>query len=119
MKTALFIIPFFLIILPYFVQIGFYKYSFNRHEHKWRAMHFSIGASFTFYVLAVVLLVIKLFALNILGYIIISMVLLIIIILIIQFRKTEEVQLKQAIKLLIRIYYLISSIAYTILIIYA
>jgi|SRR5690625_375335 len=111
-------LPFILIVIPIFLTFTFYQIMYLISKQRWKAIHFSVQASTIFYIAAVVVLLDKWIEQPLTGYILIGLILTLSIILIIQWKIHTEVILRNGLKLLARISFLIFFIAYIILISY-
>lgn len=119
MKTQLIDnLPGILIIIPILTTIVLYQLSYRISKRRWIAVHLSVQWSTVFYIIAVTILLERLIHQNIIGYIIIGLLLLLSAILIVQRKKKTEVVLRDGLKVLSRISFLIFSSTYIVLISY-
>lgn len=108
----------FFIAFPVVSTILLYSISTFLYKHRWKAIHLSVQGSAIFYVIAVILLLEKLIQISIIGYALIFIILVLAIILIIQWKTKTEVVLKDGLKVLTRICFLLFGVIYVLLISY-
>src|SRR5690625_1308983 len=87
-------------------------------KYRWKAIHLSVQISVIFYIIAVILLVEKVLKQNVLWIILIVLISLLAVILIIQCRMKTEVSMRNGLKILARISFLLFGILYLLLITY-
>jgi|GEM_PF-1614436 len=105
------IIPVAATIIVYFVN----RYFLKNH---WKAIHFTVQTTAIFYLVAVVLLLEKLFGQPIIGTVLIILIVILSIILIWQRKRKTEVVLLDGLKILLRICFLSFGLLYLLLISY-
>lgn len=98
-------------VLVYYVSVFFFR-------HRWKAIHFSVQGTALFYVIAVTLLLEKLFGYNFIGIILIILISVLAVILIIQWKSKTEVILRNGLKIVARISFLVFALLYILLISY-
>src|SRR5690625_4657899 len=111
-------LPTILIIIPMIVTYIFYKITYILSKNKWRAIHISVQFTAIFYVVAVTIMMSNIFDFNVFSYILIFHIALLAIFLIIQWKTRIEVILRDGLKLLLRLSFLIFLILYVCLALY-
>jgi|SRR5690625_3272233 len=111
-------LPHVFIILPIFMSILIYLIGIRLTGNRWKAIHKTVQWTAVFYIIAVVLLLKRIFHQGFIGYILIFLIIVLATILIIQWKKETEVALLNGLRLLWRISFLLFSITYLGLIIY-
>jgi len=111
-------LPTILMIIPMIVTYIFYKITYILSKNKWRAIHISVQFTAIFYVVAVTIMMSNIFDFNVFSYILIFHIALLAIFLIIQWKTRIEVILRDGLKLLLRLSFLIFLILYVCLALY-
>lgn len=108
----------FLLVFPVISTIVVFYMSNFIFKHKWKAIHFTVQWTAIFYMIAVVLLLEKLLNQAVVGIMLIILITVLSIILIFQWKRHTEVNLRNGLKVLTRISFLVFGIIYSILISY-
>lgn len=108
----------FLLIVPVISTIFVFYVSNLICKHKWKAIHFAVEWTAIFYIIAVILLLEKLLEQTVIGIVLIILITVLSIILILQWKNHTEVVLRNGIKVLTRISFLVFGLIYFLLISY-
>ncbi len=111
-------LPISLIVLPILMTLLFYFFGVHFTGNRWKSIHKASQWTAIFYVIAVSLLLEKIFQHGFIGYILILLIIILAVILIIQWKKDTEVTLLSGLRLLWRISFLLFSLTYVGLVIY-
>ena len=111
-------VVFFFIVIPLLSTIVLYFGSKAVYKHQWKAIHFSTQWTAPFYVFAVILLLEKWLKYKITGIVLIILISILALILIVQWKKKTEVILRNGLKVLTRICFLVFGFLYVLLLSY-
>jgi len=111
-------LPVIFVNIPIFKTLIVYFIIYKITRHRWKAIHISVQWTAIFYIIAVTILLQKIFAYDFISIILISLILMLAIILIIQRNLHTEVLLGKGLKVLARFSFLLFGCIYILLIIY-
>src|SRR5690625_4429870 len=111
-------LPVIFVNIPIFTTLIVYFIIYKITRHRWKAIHISVQWTAIFYIIAVTILLQKIFAYDFISIILISLILMLAIILIIQRNLHTEVLLGKGLKVLARFSFLLFGCIYILLIIY-
>lgn len=111
-------IPYLFIGLPFVMTFLVYYFSKRTFGNQWRAIHTAVQWTAIFYIIAVAILLKMMLQQSVFGYMLILLIVILAIILIFQWKHQAEVILKDGLRLLWRVSFLLFSITYSGLLIY-
>src|SRR5690625_2958077 len=108
----------FLIVFPPLATCLVYVINKRIHQHTWRAIHQAVQWTNIFYIISTMLLCYSLFERIFLSYIILLHIIILTILVVAQWKRQTNIEMKQCLKLLWRISFLLFMLSYIILSIY-
>lgn len=106
------------ITFPMIATLIVYYITYALFSHRWKAIHISVQATAIFYIIAVIILLERFLEQTVIGIILILLISLLAIILIVQWKKKTEVVLRNGLKVLARISFLLFALIYLLLLSY-